>query len=119
MQPTHPIRLGLALNFSVFYYEIINSPARACHLAKQVLCNECDCGLWLCVVALKWLCVRVLLVASPLDAIHSSARWLAGSWRLVVRCGGVELYSRMNSFVQSPSNRSINQPPSPTELKRE
>ena len=38
MQPTHPIRLGLALNFSVFYYEIINSPARACHLAKQVLC---------------------------------------------------------------------------------
>ncbi|KAJ8953280.1 hypothetical protein NQ318_015862, partial [Aromia moschata] len=35
MQSTHPIRLGLALNFSVFYYEIINSPARACHLAKQ------------------------------------------------------------------------------------
>lgn len=36
MQPTHPIRLGLALNFSVFYYEILNSPDRACHLAKQV-----------------------------------------------------------------------------------
>nr|XP_057902512.1 14-3-3 protein zeta/delta [Doryrhamphus excisus]XP_057902513.1 14-3-3 protein zeta/delta [Doryrhamphus excisus]XP_057902514.1 14-3-3 protein zeta/delta [Doryrhamphus excisus] len=34
MQPTHPIRLGLALNFSVFYYEIVNSPNKACELAK-------------------------------------------------------------------------------------
>jgi len=36
MQPTHPIRLGLALNYSVFFYEILNAPDRACHLAKQV-----------------------------------------------------------------------------------
>ncbi|TMS10589.1 14-3-3 protein beta/alpha-B [Larimichthys crocea] len=35
MQATHPIRLGLALNFSVFYYEIINSPEEACELAKS------------------------------------------------------------------------------------
>jgi len=35
MQPTHPIRLGLALNYSVFYYEIMNEPEEACNLAKK------------------------------------------------------------------------------------
>ncbi|KAM9788266.1 14-3-3 protein gamma-1 [Neosynchiropus ocellatus] len=34
MQPTHPIRLGLALNYSVFHYEIQNAPDKACTLAK-------------------------------------------------------------------------------------
>ncbi|XP_074539630.1 14-3-3 protein beta/alpha-B-like [Halichoeres trimaculatus] len=34
MQATHPIRLGLALNFSVFHYEILNCPHDACALAK-------------------------------------------------------------------------------------
>ncbi|XP_022102077.1 14-3-3 protein beta/alpha-1-like [Acanthaster planci] len=35
LQSTHPIRLGLALNFSVFYYEIMSSPEEACKLAKE------------------------------------------------------------------------------------
>lgn len=34
LPPTHPIRLGLALNFSVFYYEVISSPDEACKMAK-------------------------------------------------------------------------------------
>eukprot|EP00800_Vazella_pourtalesii_P006269 TRINITY_DN1786_c0_g1_i1.p1 TRINITY_DN1786_c0_g1~~TRINITY_DN1786_c0_g1_i1.p1 ORF type:complete len:265 (+),score=74.90 TRINITY_DN1786_c0_g1_i1:58-852(+) len=32
---THPIRLGLALNYSVFHYEIRNKPDEACKLAKK------------------------------------------------------------------------------------
>jgi len=35
LKPTNPIRLGLALNYSVFYYEIQNNPPKACDLAKK------------------------------------------------------------------------------------
>lgn len=35
MKPTNPIRLGLALNFSVFHYEIKSDPQKACELAKK------------------------------------------------------------------------------------
>merc|ERR1719201_1111168 len=32
---THPIRLGLALNFFVFHYEVLNNPEEACKMARQ------------------------------------------------------------------------------------
>lgn len=35
LKTTHPIRLGLALNFSVFHYEVLNDPTKACNLAKD------------------------------------------------------------------------------------
>ena len=34
LHPTHPTRLGLALNYSVFHYEISNDPTKACALAR-------------------------------------------------------------------------------------
>ncbi|KAF0697332.1 Aste57867_11978 [Aphanomyces stellatus] len=35
LPPTHPIRLGLVLNFSVCLYDTVKSPERACRLAKE------------------------------------------------------------------------------------
>lgn len=35
LPPWHPTRLGLALNFSVYYHDVYGSPDRACHLAKH------------------------------------------------------------------------------------
>merc|ERR1711988_982863 len=32
---THPIRLGLALNFSVFQYEVLQEPDEACKMARE------------------------------------------------------------------------------------
>ena len=39
LAPTHPIRLGLALNYSVFYYEIKQDSDKACVMAKKVSCT--------------------------------------------------------------------------------
>ncbi|CAG0916676.1 unnamed protein product [Notodromas monacha] len=35
LAPVHPIRLGLALNYSVYYCEILNDPGQACKIAKD------------------------------------------------------------------------------------
>merc|ERR1712152_68633 len=35
LNETHPTQLGLALNFSVCYYEILKEPEKACDLAKK------------------------------------------------------------------------------------
>nr|GEX62957.1 hypothetical protein [Tanacetum cinerariifolium] len=37
LDPIHRLRLGLAVNFSVFYYEILNQSERACNVAKQAI----------------------------------------------------------------------------------
>lgn len=44
LQPTDPVRLGLALNFSVFQYEIRKNPKEACSMAKAAF-DEAISGL--------------------------------------------------------------------------
>ena len=39
LEVINPIRLGLALNFSVFYYEVIGDKEKACNIAKDTLSN--------------------------------------------------------------------------------
>jgi len=39
LKTTNPIRLGLALNFSVFYYEILRDPYKAVKIAKTAFEN--------------------------------------------------------------------------------
>ena len=43
---THPTRLGLALSFSTFLYEIRNSPEKACQAAKKVSFKCILCHHW-------------------------------------------------------------------------
>jgi len=46
LDPVHPTRLGLALNFAVYYHDIMDSPDRACFVAKhafdEAIAVACD-----------------------------------------------------------------------------
>ena len=37
LKPYNSVRLGLALNYSVFQYEIMSDPTQACKIAKEAL----------------------------------------------------------------------------------
>ncbi|KAH6914940.1 14-3-3 domain-containing protein [Coprinopsis sp. MPI-PUGE-AT-0042] len=43
LKPLDPTRLGLALNFAVFYHDVYKSPDRACHLAKSAFDDAVQC----------------------------------------------------------------------------
>ena len=42
LPPCNPIKLGLALNFSVFHYEVMKNHSAACKLADESLQNALD-----------------------------------------------------------------------------
>ena len=42
LPPCNPIKLGLALNFSVFHYEVMKNHKAACELADQALQDALD-----------------------------------------------------------------------------
>ena len=42
LPPCNPIKLGLALNFSVFYYEVMKNHSEACTLADKALQNALE-----------------------------------------------------------------------------
>ena len=42
LNPCNPIRLGLALNFSVFHYEVMNDHKKACELGEKALSDALE-----------------------------------------------------------------------------
>ena len=42
LNPCNPIRLGLALNFSVFHFEVLNNHKQACDIGEQALSDALE-----------------------------------------------------------------------------
>jgi len=61
LKATNPIRLGLALNFSVFYYEIMQNQKQACSLAKKAFDTA------VCAVAIYAMLICVYLICPNVD----------------------------------------------------
>ena len=60
---THPIKLGLVLNYSVFQYEIQNNSNKACQMAKKVSGNY--------VIASFCLLLEIVLVEGGGESEHT------------------------------------------------
>jgi len=58
LRSCHPIRLGLVLNFSVFYYEILNRYDEGLDMAKQVCVNPI---LFVCFTMACLFCIKLCM----------------------------------------------------------
>merc|ERR1712211_26863 len=64
---THPIRLGLALNFSVFQYEVLQNPDEACKMARVAFEDAIAEGT-------TWLKTRTKIPLSPCSCCATTLR---------------------------------------------
>jgi hypothetical protein len=109
---TNPIRLGLALNFSVFYYEVMNQPEKACNLAKQVrtcaagrgpegaaVCLHAHAHARACAGGLARVCAGLGLQV----CWHGSGPWQGGSGRCLAQLGHRRGPARVRRWLQRQS----------------